>query len=145
MLLPLGVVLRRGAVFLYPRFPHLSDPSLSGQTKAKYLVILSSSPLDDPVFYVLTTSEKPKHLTSPLKDDFMTIEGGKYSFFPKETIINVAQAGEFSFDREELEALYDAGELVYQGALDDQDIAMLLQMIQRSLRVANRIKHIIRP
>jgi len=144
MLLPLGVVLRRGAVLLYPRFPHLSDPSLAGQTRAKYLVILSASPLDDPVLYVLTTSEKPKHLASPFKDDFMTIEGGKYSFFPRETVINVAQAGEFSFDREGLAALYDAGELLYQGALDDQDIAMLLQMIQRSLRVTIR-KHIIRP
>jgi hypothetical protein len=145
MLLPLYAVLKRGVVFLYPRFPDLSDPKLSGQTKPKYLVILSSSPLDDPVLYVLTTSEKPKHLTSPLKSDFMTIAGGKYSFLPKGTIVNVGEAGDLSFDREDLEELYESGELVYQGVLDEEDIAMLLNLIQSSLRVANRVKQILRP
>ena len=75
MLLPLTAVLKRGIVFLHPHFSHLSDPGLAGETKPKYLVILSSSPLDDPILYVLTTSQKPKHDTSPFKGDFVVISG----------------------------------------------------------------------
>lgn len=86
MLLPLDFVFRRGAVFLHPQFAQLDDPALAGHTKPKYLVILSSSPHDDPVLFVLTMSEKPKHLSSPLQGDFMQIPAGRYSFFSKDTM-----------------------------------------------------------
>jgi hypothetical protein len=145
MLLPLSAVLRRGVVFLHPHFPHLADPSLAGQTKPKYLVVLSGSPLDDPVLYILTTSHKPKHSTSPFKEDFVVIKAGKYPFWPQETIINAGQAGdEFSFSNEDFAALYDAGELIYQGVLDGEDIMLLLDAILASLRVANRTKQILK-
>ncbi|HVL66344.1 MAG TPA: hypothetical protein VM364_03680 [Vicinamibacterales bacterium] len=145
MLLPLHVVLKRGVVFLYPRFPALADPVLAGQTKPKYLVVLSASPMDDPVLYLLTTSRKPRHLTAALAPDFMHIPAGKYMFFPKETIINVAEAGDFSFDRDSLRELYDSGEIVYQGALDGEDVATLLGMIQKSMRVAGWVKRLLQP
>jgi hypothetical protein len=143
MLLPLAAVLR-GVVFLHPHFPHLSDPALAGDTKPKYLVILSSSPLDDPVLYVLTTSQKPKHETSPFKNDFVVIEASKYAFWPQVTIINAGEAGDdLSFSRDDLTTLYESGELVYQGVLEEDDIRLLLTAIHASRRVANRIKQIL--
>ena len=66
-------------------------------------------------------------------------------FFPKETIINVAEAGDFSFDRDSLRELYDSGEIVYQGALDGEDVATLLGMIQKSMRVAGWVKRLLQP
>lgn len=104
MLLPFESVVRRGVAFRYPRFQLLADPALAGETKPKYLVIVSSSPLDAPILFLLTTSEKPKHLNSALRAEFMHIPAGKYSFLPKGTIIN-AEAGELTFDREDLQAL----------------------------------------
>jgi hypothetical protein len=145
VLLPLDTVLKRGVVFLYPRFPHLADPSLAGQTKPKYLVIVSSSPLDDPILYLLTTSRKPQHASSAFRDDFVSVAAGKYPFLPQETIINCAEAGVLVFDRGDLEALYRAGELVYQGVLQEDDVRALMAAIQGSRRVPNRIKQILSP
>lgn len=49
MLLPLDVVLRRGVIFLWIKYARLDDPALVGQTKPKFIVILSGSPQDDPL------------------------------------------------------------------------------------------------
>jgi hypothetical protein len=42
---PLHSVLRRGAIFIWHQYEQLDDPNYAGQTKPKFVVILSNSPL----------------------------------------------------------------------------------------------------
>jgi hypothetical protein len=76
MLLPLDVVLRRGVIFLWTKYARLDDPNLVGKTKAKFIVILSNSPRDDPIIYILTTSEKDKHAQHPFPGDLQRLHAG---------------------------------------------------------------------
>lgn len=140
MQLPLAAVLRRGVVFLWPEFSALSDPALAGKTKAKFIVILSISASDDPIVFILTTSEKPKHASVPHPGDFLRIPAGTYEFFPADTLIDVSAAGEFDIGRDEFAALYEKGALIYQGRLSDGDVSTLVAMILTCPRVPRRFK-----
>src|SRR5438132_9739623 len=110
----LKAVLKRGAVFIWHKYDKLDDVSLTGQTKAKFAVILSNSPLDDPFVYILTTSEKPKHASAKFPADLFVIAANKYSFFSQKTIIDISQAGNLEIDREAFTTLYDDGEVTYK-------------------------------
>jgi hypothetical protein len=140
MAVPLERVFRRGAVFLWTTYAALDDPALSGQTKAKFIVMLSSSVHDDPYYFILTTSEKAKHATHPHKTDLVEIVGGTYSYLPVDTILDAGEAGQLAVGREEFAALYDAGEIVHRGWLSNEDIALLMTKIMSSLRVSRRFK-----
>src|SRR5450759_4464984 len=107
MRLPLEKALRRGVVFLWVKYDKLDDPALASHTKPKYVVILSASPLDDPLFYILTTSGKPKHAHFPFPSDLLRIATGSYDFFSQETLIDVGEAGELEVGRQEFQALYE--------------------------------------
>lgn len=87
MRLPVETVLRRGVVFLWTNYARLDDPALKGQTKSKFIVILSGSPLDDPLLYILTTSEKLKHEHHPCPQDLFRVAADRYEFFPADTLI----------------------------------------------------------
>jgi hypothetical protein len=143
MLLPLEVVLRRGVIFLWSKYARLDDPSLKGQTKAKFIVVLSSSPHDDPIIYILTTSQKDKHARHPFPEDLKLIKAGSYECFDLDTLIDAGDAGQLDIGREELIALYQSGALAYKGTLTEQDSQELMSKIAASRRVSRRLKQIL--
>lgn len=144
MRLPLEVVLRRGVIFLWPQYGKLDDPALAGQTKAKFIVVLSGSPKDDPLVYILTTSEKPKHAAHPFPVDFQHLPAGSYDFLPVDTLIDVGDAGELEVGREEFIALYECDAVVYKGALSDAHLDELVGKILACPRVARRFKQMLK-
>lgn len=143
MLLPLDVVLRRGVVFRWIDYDELDDPAFAGKSKPKFIVILSNSALDDPLIYILTTSERAKHEHHPFPGDLVHIARGSYGFLPVDTLIDAGTAGEREVGRDEFIALYNQGSVVYQGALDDSHCVDLLQRITASRRVSTKLKRII--
>lgn len=143
MLLPLEVVLRRGVIFLWAKYSRLDDPSLAGRTKPKFIVILSSSPQDDPIIYILTTSAKDKHAMHPFPDDIQRLPAGSYNGFDLETLMDAGDAGQLDIGRDELIALYQAGGLVYKDTLSEQHVEELMAKIAASRRVARRVKHVL--
>jgi hypothetical protein len=143
---PLSAVLRRGAVFLWTEYSKLDDPALAGQTKPKYMVILSTSPQDDPIIYILTTSEKadkPRHTTPLFPEDLVRVPAGTYPFFPKDTIINVSETGQLDVERDTFEDRYNCGTILFKGRLTPDDVNGLMQMIDACPRVGRRIKRIL--
>lgn len=143
MQLPLETVLRRGVVFLWPDYARLDDPALKGQTKPKFIVILSGSPLDDPLVYILTTSEKSKHERHPFPQDLFLIPADRYGFFPANTVIDAGESGQLDVGRAEFATLYEGGAVVYKGVLTDDDVAALVKVILASARVSRRFKQIL--
>ena len=143
MRLPLEVVFRRGAVFLWKQYARLDDPALAGQTKPKFIVILSSSAEDDPVVYILTTSEKSKHEHHPVPEDLLHIAANSYEFFDLDTLIDTGEAGQLEVGRDEFVALYAGDSLIYKGTLTDADVTTLMNKITSSRRVARRVKQIL--
>jgi hypothetical protein len=145
MRLPLEVVFKRGAIFLWRAYAKLDDPALAGQTKPKFIVVISSSHNDDPILYILTTSEKTKHTHHPVPGDLLHIKSGSYGFFALDTLIDSGEAGELEIDRAAFAALYDSEAVLYRGCLNDQDVAELMRKIGESRRVARRVKQILVP
>ena len=143
MLLPLDVVLRRGVIFLWIKYARLDDPALVGQTKPKFIVILSGAPQDDPILYILTTSEKDKHAAHPFRDDLQHLDAGTYECFDVATLIDAGDAGQLDVGRDEFIALYNSGALLYKGVLNDANIEELMKKIAASRRVPRRIKQIL--
>jgi hypothetical protein len=143
MRLPLEVVFKRGAVFLWKAYAKLDDPTLAGQTKPKFIVVLSSSYKDEPVLYILTTSEKPKHTSHPVPGDLLRIPAGSHSFFAVPTLIDAGTAGELDIRNDEFAALYETDGLLYRGCLHDDTLAELMAKISASPRVARRVKRIL--
>ena len=140
MRLPLEVVLRRGVIFLWSKYAKLDDPALAGKTKPKYIVILSGSPQDDPIIYILTTSEKDKHAKHPFPDDLQRLPAADYESFDMETLVDAGDAGQLDVGREEFVALYESGELIYKGALSPQHMEELMSKIAASRRVPRMVK-----
>ena len=136
----LETVFRRGAVFLWPEYSNLDDPALAGQTKAKFIVVLSTSAADDPISFLLATSEKAKHATAPHPEDFFKIAAGAYPFFSLNTLLDVSEAGTLDISSEEFAALYEAGKLVHKGVLPKTEVAKVISMIKSCPRVSRRFK-----
>lgn len=143
MLLPFDSVVRRGVILLWKRYAELDDPGLAGQSKAKFLIVLSASPHDDPIVYILTTSQKPKHVAHPAPDDLLHLPPGTYDCFALDTLIDCGTAGQREVGLQELQALYEAGEVVYKGVLNDDHCAALMQKIAGSSRATRRVKRIL--
>lgn len=144
MRLPLDVVLRRGVIFLWTTYDKLDDPALAGQTKPKFVVILSGSPKDDPLIYILTTSQKAKHAGHPFPVDLQHLPAGSYDFLPADTLIDVGDAGQLEVGREDFIALYESDAVVYKGALSEAHLAELVEKILACPRVARRFKQILK-
>jgi hypothetical protein len=142
MKFPLNYVFKRGAVFFDPLYSKLDDPTLKDQTKGKFFVVLNTSPKDDPIVYLLTTSEKAKHAG---KKYMYGIQGGSYDCFPQNTLIDVANAGDEEIASEEFAALYDEERIQHKGQLSDSDVAGLLALIQGCPTVTLRFKKTLIP
>jgi hypothetical protein len=82
-----------------------TNPALQGRTKPKYVVMLSGSALDDPLVYILTTSEKTKHADHPFPNDLVVIQGSPTTFFPVNILIDEGEAGQLEIGREEFVVL----------------------------------------
>lgn len=143
MLLPFDSVVRRGVILLWRRYAELDDPALAGQSKAKFLIVLSASPHDDPIVYILTTSQKPKHIAHPAPGDLLHLPPGAYECFTVDTLVDCGTAGEREVGLRELQALYEAGDVAYKGALSDDHCAELMQKIAGSSRATRRVKRIL--
>lgn len=130
-------------VFRWVDYDDLDDPALAGQTKPKFIVVLSNSPHDDPLIYILTTSEKAKHEHHPFPGDLVHIAKGSYGFLPVDTLIDAGTAGEREVGRAEFVALYNQESVVYQGTLNDAHCADLIQRITASRRVSTKLKRIL--
>src|SRR5262245_48871061 len=122
---PLATVLRRGAVFIWHRYQALDDPAYTGKSKPKFIVMLSGSAQDDPLFYILASSEKPRHANPLFLHDLLQIPAGTYAFFDQPTIIDASTAGSREIARETFEVLYQTGEIGHVGHLSATDIAAL--------------------
>ena len=131
-------------MFLWPQYDKLDDAALAGQTKAKFIVILSGSPNDDPLLYILTTSEKPKHAAHPFPVDLQHLPAGSYDFLPVETLIDAGDAGELEVGRDEFIALYESDAVIYKGALTDAHLNELVDKILACPRVARRFKQLLK-
>lgn len=142
MVLPFDTVVRRGAVLLWRAYEKLDDPRFAGQTKPKFLVVLTESPLDDPIIYILTTSKSPT-ARHPWPADLLTIPSGAYAFFPLETSMDAGTAGQTDVGTAELRALYDGGSVLYQGSLTTEDVGGLMEKIRLSPRVSRRVKAVL--
>lgn len=135
--MPLSMVFRRGAVFRQALFDQLDDPAYKDRTKPKYFVILSSSPLDDPIMYILTTSEKDKHEGM----DYMVKLRGSYEFLPAAaTLVDVSTAEGLSAPREDFVSLYRVGQIEYKGILSDEDTKRIIDGIAECPVVTTRFK-----
>ena len=143
MLLPFDAVVRRGVILLWHQYAELDDPRLVGHTKAKYFIVLSSSPHDDPIVYLLTTSQKARHAGHPAPQDLLHIAAGAYDCFQLETLVDAGTAGEREVGREQLEALYDSGGVVYKGCLTEQHYATLVAKIANSARASRKVKRVL--
>jgi len=143
VLLPFDSVVRRGVILLWKRYAELDDPVLAGQSKAKFLIVLSASPHDDPIVYILTTSQKPKHIAHPAPQDLLHLLPGAYECFTVDTLVDCGTAGEREVGRRELQALYEAGEVAYKGALSDDHCAQLMHKTAGSSRATRRVKRIL--
>jgi len=84
-------ILRRGAIFLWSKYARLDNPALAGQTKPKFIVVLSNSAHDDPIIFILTTSEKPKHVNHPFPGDLQHLPAGSYGCFNLDTLIDAGE------------------------------------------------------
>lgn len=140
--MPLNTVLRRGAVFLFHKYDQLDDPNLAGQTKAKFVVVLSTSHQDDPIVYLVTTSETAKRAALPY---MFKIEAAEYAFFPVATLLPVGTAGATDIDREKFRALYERGEVDYKGSLSEGHIGQIADAIQACPTVSRRFKQTLAP
>ena len=143
MRLPLELVLRRGVIFLWTRYARLDDPALGGETKPKFIVILSGSPYDDPLIYILTTSEKAKHAEHPFPGDLQHLQAGTYECFTVDTLIDAGDAGQLEIGRDEFVKLYESDEVIYKDCLSEGHIKELVDRIVSSRRVAKRLKQIL--
>jgi hypothetical protein len=143
VLLPFDAVVRRGVILLWHQYAELDDPRLAGQTKAKYFIVLSSSPHDDPIIYLLTTSQKSKHASHPAPEDLLRIPVGAYECFQLETLVDAGTAGEREVGREQLQALYESGRVAYKGCLTGQDCAALVVKIASSARASRKVKRLL--
>ena len=130
-------------VFLWVDYEELDDPVLAGRSKPKFIVILSNSAHDDPLIYILTTSEKAKHERHPFPGDLVHIAKGSYGFLPVDTLIDAGTAGEREVGRDEFVALYNQGSVVYQGTLNGAHCADLIQRITASRRVSTKLKRVL--
>jgi hypothetical protein len=139
----LEAILRRGAIFLWSKYARLDDPALAGQTKPKFIIVLSNSAQDDPILYILTTSEKPKHATHPFPGDLHHLAAGSYGCFNLDTLIDAGDAGQLDVGLDEFVALYESGALIYRGTLSQGDVEQLVAKVLASRRVARRVKSII--
>jgi hypothetical protein len=137
------MVLRRGVIFLWGRYAKLDDPALAGQTKPKFIVILSASPHDDPLIYLLTTSEKAKHTEHPFPEDLQHLPAGAYDCFTVDTLIDAGDAGQTNIGREEFVALYESEGLIYKGCLSEAHIKELVDKILASRRVSGLMKRVL--
>lgn len=140
--MPLVTVLRRGSVFLFHQYDQLDDPALAGRTKPKFVVVLSNSAADDPLVYLLATSEKPKHAGLPF---MFRIKAGTYPFFPVDTLLPIATAGDAEIDREKFHALYERGAIAYMGRLGEAHVQEILMAIDACPTVTKRFKKTLSP
>lgn len=138
---PLEALVRRGVVFLHMEYEKLDDPAFAGQTKPKYVVIISDSLQDDPILYLLTTSEKPKHSSLP---NLVKVENGECDFLSGVTLIDVSQAGLLEFTRDELAALHRTRKLKYCGAWPQPVIDRILAAVYDCPSVARWIKQVLK-
>jgi hypothetical protein len=143
MRLPLEVVFKRGAIFLWKTYARLDDPEFAGKTKPKFIVVLSASPLDDPILFILTTSEKAKHAKHPMPKDLLHLPAGVYDFLTVDTLIDAGEAGQLEVGREEFVALYQGDTLICKGSLNNQHAQELMSKIAASRRVSGRVKQML--
>lgn len=135
MLFPLAAVFKRGAVFRQGLYDKLHDPKYAGgQTKPKYFVVLSASPKDDPIVYLLTTSKQKSGKY------FFVIAGARYDFFPVQTLIDVTTAGALDIPRDQFAKLYQTGQIELLGHLSDADVDALLDLIMECPVVEENFK-----
>jgi len=143
MLLPLSVVLQRGVIFLFTKYAKLNDPALSGQTKPKFGIILSTAAEDDPLLYVLATSDK-LNKAAAYPHNFYKIAAGSYACFDVDTFIDVSEAGRLDIPQAAFEELYSGtGEVVYKGILTDSDRDGMMKAIFDCPTVDRRYKRIL--
>lgn len=142
MLLPLSVVLQRGVIFLFTKYDKLDDPSLSGQTKAKFGIILSASAKDDPILYLLGTSDKQNKAAS-YPENYYKVAAGSCGCFSVDTFIDVSAAGRLDIPSESFAELYETGMVVYKGRLSESDLKGMMKALFDCPTVDRRYKRIL--
>ncbi len=126
---PLDVVLKQGAVFLH----HSYD--FSDQTKAKFLVYLSSPLRPDPLLVSLTTTDPNRripYLPQTVQDDVLAISPGELEFFQSRDHTLIDLNNHRFFDKEKFKLEYDQGVIEYKGRLVEIHLEALLTKARKS-------------
>src|SRR5262245_47046978 len=129
MAAPIEQVFRRGAIFLWKAYEKLDDPNYQGRTKPKFIVMLSGSPNDDPLYYLLTTSIKPPANNHPRPQHLYEIPANTYCF-NVDTLIDVEQFGDLDIDATEFKALYAKGAIEHKGVMTAKEVESLVAAIK---------------
>lgn len=119
---PLDALLRQGAVFLHHRFP------FPVQSKAKFLVYLSSLLHPEPLLVVLTTTDpgrKIPDLPAGRQEDILAIPPGELDFFKSDDHTMIDLNNHRSLDKERFQLDYDQGVIEYMGVLSPDHLEAL--------------------
>jgi len=127
--LPLDVVLKQGAVFLHHKF------QFKDQTKAKFLIYLSSPLYPDPLLFVLSTTDPNRTIPNlPLakQADIIAIAPGELDFFKSADHTFIDLTNHRFFDKESFKSEYEQGVLEYKGRIDENHLGQLLEKAKKS-------------
>ena len=122
--LPLNTLLSQGAVFLHHSF------KFQDQTRAKFLVYLSSPQYPEPLLMVLTTTDPSRtipFLPKARQADILVIPPGELEFFQSQDHTFIDLNNHRSLDKEEFKREYDQGVIEYKGRLGERHLSQLIQ------------------
>lgn len=124
--LPFEAICNKGAVFLWKDYRFFD-----GEEKDKFIVILSKDNSLDPVLLILTTSqiENYKRIQRLYLETF-TIRKGDYNWFNKDTLLDFSKIAEHK--KEELSAAFKVGKLRYCGALNNNHLKEINDIVYKS-------------
>lgn len=126
---PLDTLLKQGAVFFHHSFP------FQDQTKAKFMVYLSSPLYPEPLLVVLTTTDPSRsipYLNPARQADILAIPPGELAFFQSDDHTLIDLNNHRSLDKERFKLEYERGVMEYKGHLDPGHLEALLNKAKQS-------------
>lgn len=113
-----------------------------GREKYKFLIILSHDVSNDPVLFVLTTSQLEFYDKNPhFNKDIIRIKAGSISFFPKETVINCREVHRIA--RDKLKGSFRDNILQIEGELPQEMLNDVDKIIEKSFFISPADKELI--
>lgn len=112
----------------------------SGTRKLKYIVVLNKYPADSTTVLFLATSQTDYYDRFP-HVDHIRIKPSTFTFFPKETVLDCREV--FSMERKDLKRRYQEAALKFVGALPQECMDQIDQLVASSRFISRRHKKMI--